>query len=243
VTNLKKLLSILLSWCVLAISFPVKIQAQDKINVAVLDLEGRGVSTLEAATLTDRLRSELVTVGSFQVVERGQMEMLLQEQGFQQTGCTSAECAVEVGKLLGVEKMISGSIGKIGALYTVDVRMFDVTTGGIERVSKREHRGDVEGLIDLLVVVSQDLAGIEEEPEVAVEPEVVEETKAEEPVAEAEVEKKEKPKKKGGKRLLLLTVVLAGVGGGAYYFLNLKPGAEEDLPGEPPLPPAEPGSR
>ena len=238
---LKKPLSIVVAWSLFLFSFPVEIQAQDKINVAVLDLEGRGVSALEAATLTDRLRSELVSVGSFQIVERGQMEMLLQEQGFQQTGCTSAECAVEVGKLLGVKKMISGSIGKIGSLYTVDVRMFDVTTGGIERVSKREHRGDVEGLIDLLVVVSRDLAGMPEEPEVAEEPE----EKEEEAVAVAEAVEEpeaEKPEKKGsGKKLILMAVVLAVAGGGAYYYLSMQ-GGEEDLSAPPPPPPA-PGSR
>jgi len=106
---LKKSLCIILAWSVFLISFPVKVQSQDLINVAVLDLEGRGISALEAATLTDRLRSEMVSVGAFQVVERGQMEMILQEQGFQQTGCSSAECAVEVGKLLGVSKMITGN--------------------------------------------------------------------------------------------------------------------------------------
>jgi len=239
---LKKPLCIVVAWSLFLFSFPVKIVAQDRINVAVLDLEGRGVSALEAATLTDRLRSELVSVGGFQIVERGQMEMLLQEQGFQQTGCTSAECAVEVGKLLGVKKMISGSIGKIGALYTVDVRLFDVTTGGIERVSKREHRGDVEGLIDLLVVVSRDLAGMPEEPEVAEEPEEKEEEEAVAVAEAVEEPEAEKPEKKGsGKKLILMAVVLAVAGGGAYYYLSMQ-GDEEDLSAPPPPPPA-PGSR
>jgi TolB-like protein len=181
---LKKTLCLYLTWALVFFSIPVKILSQnpDKIPVAILDLEGRGISALEAATLTDRLRSEMVTVGAFVVVERGQMEMLLEEQGFQQTGCTSAECAVEVGKLLGVQKMVTGSIGKLGALYTVDARMFDVQTGEIERVSKREHRGGIEGLIDLLGVVTKDLAGIEEEPE---------------EIAAVEPAKVEKPKKKG----------------------------------------------
>ncbi|MFQ6615864.1 MAG: CsgG/HfaB family protein [Fidelibacterota bacterium] len=228
-----KSLCSVLAVAVLMFSLPVKGVAQEKMNVAVLDMDGRGISALEAATLTDRLRSEMVELGYFQVVERGQMEMVLQEQGFQQTGCTSAECAVEVGKLLGVEKMVAGSIGKIGALYTIDVRMFDVTTGGIEKVSKREHRGDVEGLIDLLEIVSKDLAGVEVE---------VAEVEKTEPAKEAEAEAKpEEPKKKGGfGRLLLGTVLLAAVGGGAYYYLTVLQGPEE-LPGAPPAPPPTPG--
>jgi TolB-like protein len=224
---LKKTLCLYLTWALVFFTIPVKILSQnpERIPVAILDLEGRGISALEAATLTDRLRSEMVTVGAFVVVERGQMEMLLEEQGFQQTGCTSAECAVEVGKLLGVQKMITGSIGKLGELYTVDARMFDVQTGEIERVSKREHRGGIEGLIDLLGVVTKDLAGIEEEVIVAEQP-----------------AKEEKPKKKGGGRWLLWGGILATVGAGAAYAISQEEAAVaagEQLPG-PPDPPTGP---
>ena len=223
---LKKTLCLYLVWALVFFSIPVNVLAQnsDKIPVAILDLEGRGISALEAATLTDRLRSEMVTVGAFVVVERGQMEMLLEEQGFQQTGCTSAECAVEVGKLLGVQKMITGSIGKLGKLYTVDARMFDVQTGEIERVSKREHRGGIEGLIDLLEVVTKDLAGIEEEVIVAEQP-----------------PKEEKPKKKGGGRWLLWGGILATVGAGAAYAISQEEAAVagDQLP-VPPDPPTGP---
>ena len=44
---------------------------------------------------------------------------MLKEQGFQQSGCVSSECAVEAGKLLGVDQIVTGSIGKIGSYYTV----------------------------------------------------------------------------------------------------------------------------
>lgn len=226
---LKKMLCLYLAWALVFLSLPVNVLAQngEKIPVAILDLEGRGISDLEAATLTDRLRSEMVEVGAFVVVERGQMEMLLEEQGFQQTGCTSAECAVEVGKLLGVQKMVTGSIGKLGELYTVDARMFDVQTGEIERVSKREHRGGIEGLIDLLGVVTKDLAGIKE----------VEEEKEE--VAVAEAVKEEAPKKKGSKKWLMWIGVLAAAGGGAAYYLSTQGEETADLP-LPPNPPQNP---
>ena len=57
---------------------------------------------MESATLTDRLQSEMVNTNAIIMVERNQMEEILNEQGFQQSGCTSAECAAEVGALLGV---------------------------------------------------------------------------------------------------------------------------------------------
>ena len=235
-TVLKKSFSLFLAWTVFLFSFPVAIQAQDRLAVAVMDLEGRGISAMEAATLTDRLRSEMVNVGVFQVVERGQMEMLLEEQGFQQTGCTSAECAVEMGKMLGVQAMATGSIGKLGTMWTLDVRMFDVGTGEISKVSSRNFQGGVEGLLGLLKLVVKDLAGIpieEEQQQPATTAEA-------EPAAESE-----QPKKKGGGLFKLL--LLVAIGGGGYYAYSegmlddLLGTGPEDLP-MPPDPPTEPGS-
>ena len=47
--------------------------ASGKYTVAVLDFEGRGISMLESATLTDRLSSELANTEAVILVERGQM--------------------------------------------------------------------------------------------------------------------------------------------------------------------------
>ncbi len=88
--------------------------ASGKYTVAVLDFEGRGISKLEAATLTDRLSSELANTEAVILVERGQMSEILDEQGFQQSGCTSAECAAEVGALLGVKEYDLRRVWKAG---------------------------------------------------------------------------------------------------------------------------------
>ena len=80
--------------------------AAGKETVAILDFEGRGISQMEAQTLTDRLMSEMVNTNAVIMVERNQMEEIMQEQGFQQSGCTTSECAAEVGALLGVQNMV-----------------------------------------------------------------------------------------------------------------------------------------
>jgi hypothetical protein len=86
------------------------------------------------------------------------MESILQEQGFQLSGCTSTECAVEAGKLLGVEKMVTGSVGKIGDLYNINIRLFDVGTGQIENTVSHKHEGSVEDLLDVINQVGIELA-------------------------------------------------------------------------------------
>jgi TolB-like protein len=106
-------------------------QTGNKINIAMMDLEAHGISENESHSLANRLRGELVKTGTFTIVERGKMNEILNEQGFQQSGCTSDECAVEVGRLLNVKQIATGSVGKVGSIYTVSIRLIDVQSGEI----------------------------------------------------------------------------------------------------------------
>ena len=134
--------------------------AQDfRQTVAVIDFDASGISQLEATSLTNRFRTAVGDVGAMRLVERGMMEEVLQEQGFQQTGCTSEECAVEVGQLLGVQNMIGGSIGRVGETFTLDVRMISVQSG-ISLVTKQKtYAGKIDGLIIEIEVLAYELYG------------------------------------------------------------------------------------
>ena len=131
-----------------------------KTTVAVLEFEGRGINQMESATLTDRLQSEMVNTNAIIMVERNQMEEILNEQGFQQSGCTSAECAAEVGALLGVQNMVSGSFGLLGNTYTIDAKMFSVETGATVRSVSKTYKGDVDNLLTVIEVVAWELVGL-----------------------------------------------------------------------------------
>ncbi|MFB0516616.1 MAG: CsgG/HfaB family protein [Candidatus Neomarinimicrobiota bacterium] len=205
--------------------------AQRNESLAVLDLEGRGISAAETASLTDRLRSELVKTAEVTVVERGQMNRILTEQDFQLTGCTSDECAVEVGQLLGVSQMVAGSIGKLGNTYLLDIRIINVQTGAIVETMTRNYRGEIDGLIEQIESLAWDIVGkprleeitlMEEEPEPVPEPEEV-----------------AQPKKKS--RWLLYVAGAAILGGGAAYLLTSGGAAPpvSDIPLPPQLPPVE----
>jgi len=121
--------------------------AQQKPTIAVLDFEGLGVPDVEAKALTNRLRSVLVQRDIYRVVERGKMDEILKEQGFQLSGCTSEECVVEVGQLLGVQKMLAGSISIVGKTYSVEMRIIDVELGRIEKSSTYDFRGEIDQLL------------------------------------------------------------------------------------------------
>jgi len=105
--------------------------AAGAINVAVLDLAAQGVSASDASVITDMLRGALVKTGKVAMIEKQNMDKVLAEQAFQQTGCTSEECAIKMGKLLNVQRMIVGSFGKLLDKYIVNIRVVNVETGKI----------------------------------------------------------------------------------------------------------------
>ena len=198
--------------------------ASGKYTVAVLDFEGRGISMLESATLTDRLSSELANTEAVILVERGQMSEILDEQGFQQSGCTSAECAAEVGALLGVKNMISGAFGKLGNTYTIDAKMFSVESGATIKTVSKSYKGEIDGLITEIEILAWEILGLTP-PEHLLE----KQKQPEGPVAVASAEK-------GGSSWLLWTTLgLAAAGGGAYYYLSLEPDPVV-LPNPPAMP-------
>ena len=120
---------------------------EGKKTTAVLDFEARGINEREAKTLTDRFSSALAKTNKVILVQRTMMKEILEEQGFQQSGCTSDECAVEVGALLGCQYMISGAIGQIGNSYTIDVKNVSVESGATANSQSATYAGPKDGLI------------------------------------------------------------------------------------------------
>jgi len=138
------------------------ITAQDtRPSVAVLDFEARGLPIYEAETLTERLRSEISNTNAVRLTDRKLLEKILEEQGLQQSGCTTDECAAEVGQLLGAQYIISGSIGKLGNTYTIDAKMVSVTTGAAERAKTVTYEGEVSGLILEMEILAWEIVGLE----------------------------------------------------------------------------------
>ncbi len=103
--------------------------AAEKQTVAVLDFESIGSEEHLGKAVAEIMRTELVGTDRFRVVERAQIKQALQEQALQMSGATDTENAVKIGKLLGADLIIVGSVVKIGNSYTVNSRMIDVKTG------------------------------------------------------------------------------------------------------------------
>lgn len=116
-------------------------------TAAVVAFEALGANAQDAEILTERFRTELSSRGAYRLVERSRMDEILREQGFQQTGCTSTECAVQTGRLLGVRRTIAGSVSKMGGTWSVAAREIDVETGEILRTAVVDIHADVDEVL------------------------------------------------------------------------------------------------
>ena len=131
-------------------------------SIAILDFNGIGVSAQETQVLTNRVGTHFVQLGRHQVIERGEMEQILQEQDFQLTGCTTNECAVEIGQLIGAQQILAGSFGKLGTVYTIDMKIIDVETGRVLRTTSYDSEGSINLLLtEGLAVAVRRIAGME----------------------------------------------------------------------------------
>ena len=136
-------------------------RAADKPLVAVVHLAALGVDSGSVAVVEDAIASELVETRRVRVLEREQMDRILREQGFQQSGaCDQGNCSVEIGKLLAVDEILTGSLGKVGESYSLTLRLVNVGSGEVVNSVTRSKSGKIDAVLtDLLPsVVSQLLA-------------------------------------------------------------------------------------
>lgn len=180
-----------------------------KKNIAVINLKsGSGVNASESELISDRLRGDLFNTDKVNVMERDQMQEILKEQGFQASGaCTDEACLVQMGQLLGVEMLITGSLGKLGSMFLVNVRMIDVKTAKIVKVVSVDVKGDIEDVVGRLKNIAEQLVGEQQAPTRSLNeaPSAPIESKKEEPkeeskkgpikVEKAEIEKPKEEKK------------------------------------------------
>ncbi len=149
------------------------LHAQDKKRIAVLDFDyqtvhssvyelfggdvdiGQGIATM--------LVTQLVKNGTYSIIERQALDKILKEQNFQASGRADPSSAAQLGKLLGVDAVVTGAITQFGrddkkvgiggagigpvkigglgkssakATVAVDARLIDVTTAEILAVAE-----------------------------------------------------------------------------------------------------------
>lgn len=119
---MKRLSSVLLCAALLgAVLVPALADAADKSTkprIAVLEFKNKADNQWwyhgGAAAAQDVFVTELVKSGKFRVVEREQLAALMDEKNLSLSGDVDPSTAVKVGKLLGVNYLLTGSVTEYG---------------------------------------------------------------------------------------------------------------------------------
>jgi hypothetical protein len=145
--------------------------AMAQTTLAVLDLNSLGALTKsEERTLTDRLRLMLLRSGNYKMREQTKLDAALKRAGLHFVACITPDCAIKTGKILKVDQLITGSLGKIGDLYTIDLVLVDVAEAQVLKTVTRDYEGKIEGLIKLMQPIAEQItSGAEPELSPALE--------------------------------------------------------------------------
>jgi TolB-like protein len=109
----------------------VVVAQEQGVRVAVMDFSARGVQETDAATVSEFLQTELVKTGILNVLDRKEISQVLTEQKFQLSGVTTKKGMVEIGRLLNVGKLITGSLTRFAGRYYITTNVIDAERGEI----------------------------------------------------------------------------------------------------------------
>jgi TolB-like protein len=104
----------------------------ERMSVAVLPFENKGASQDLGEIILDKMITALFSQERFRVIERTQLDKILQEQQLALSGVLDASTAAALGKGLGVDAIIMGSVAatRSGSL-SIDARAIDTESATI----------------------------------------------------------------------------------------------------------------
>lgn len=125
---------------------PLSLAAQTAPTVAVLDFNAASVTLEDASAigrgLADMIMTELSSRPNVKLIERQQIDDLVQKRQIVLSGRVTDAVAMEIGQLLGANYLVTGQVLMQKDLARMDIRMLDVESGEIYRSRKLTGKRD-----------------------------------------------------------------------------------------------------
>ncbi|KJS03372.1 MAG: hypothetical protein VR65_01585 [Desulfobulbaceae bacterium BRH_c16a] len=133
--SINRAVQIIAGLCVMVCVFATPVLAEfQRTKIAVLDfvmigekMEPEGIG----AILSEWFITSIVQSGRYDVVERAMLQKIIAEQNLSTTGLVDESTASQLGKLLGVDVIITGSILKVRNTMDINARIISVQSGSI----------------------------------------------------------------------------------------------------------------
>ena len=127
-------------------------------RLAVLTFDSPGLEEDVARTASYLLEGKLGNSPLVELVERNQIDQVLSELRYQQTGLTASNAA-EVGRHLNAEYILIGSLNKLGNLLIVTVKLVNVQTAQIEGTREvQASNATIESISDMISLLAPTIA-------------------------------------------------------------------------------------
>jgi len=110
---------------------PQALQLEERLSTTVLPFEQKASISEIGLSFQDNLINSLVNQDRFRIVEREQLDMILQEQKLSRTALIDKKTAIELGKLVASQSIITGSVVETKDGIEIVARMIDTQTSDI----------------------------------------------------------------------------------------------------------------
>lgn len=127
--------------------------AETKKTIAVISIDSKGI-VHNAETMGYMTRLELEKTGVYSVMDRYEVADVVAKNKIDVNNCFAKTCLVEVGKTLGVDKMLSGSAERFAEKIVITLRLIDVQSGTIEKSNATEYlnlQPEVQKMVEISV--------------------------------------------------------------------------------------------
>ncbi|MDR2181400.1 MAG: hypothetical protein LBN92_01845 [Treponema sp.] len=121
-----------------ALSIEERLPAKTKIALLNFDSPADDFSEY----VIDELTANLVDSGKLTVVERKEIDLIRNEVEFQFAGEVSDDSMQKLGRILGSQAIVSGSLKKLGSLYRIVVRVLNVQSAEVAVQYRANIAGD-----------------------------------------------------------------------------------------------------
>jgi TolB-like protein len=133
---------------ILLLSMHISAFATKVTSISIYGIRGIDISENLAASLQEHLESNLCKYGNYEVVSRNDLDKVMRENTFQNTGaCFDQNCLVRAGHILGVREIITGTVSKVGQTYNIVLKLITVETGTIRSSVNQQYAGTVDSLL------------------------------------------------------------------------------------------------
>jgi hypothetical protein len=131
-------------------------------KLVVYDLESNDQYRTVALILADALREEVFKLKQFVLVNREDLQKVLEEMALQQTGLIDEKLAVRTGKGLAANQVVTGRLGLLGNTFVMQAKRVDVETFSTLGIASMKYtEGQEEAALNRLPDFARSLVGLQ----------------------------------------------------------------------------------